>query len=79
MLKKREGHQRLKKRGADEQENVVETIIYPLKRLSMAAHIHVNDNYQVTAVIISYVRSVIKGLAAALSAQLGVKWVPGQL
>ena len=65
--------------GADDQDNWVEMIVHQLKRLSMASDIHVNDIYKTIAAIISDAGSVNKGLALALSAQLGVKWVPGQL
>ena len=70
---------KMQKMGSDKQENWVDTIIHQLNRLATAGDISINEIYETIKGIISDACSVNKGLAVALSAQLGVTWIPGQL
>ena len=70
---------KVQKMGNDTQANWVDTIIHQLNRLSNAADIPIKEIYSTIKGIISDACSVNKGLAVALSAKLGVEWIPGQL
>ena len=67
------------KLGGDTQANWVDTIIHQLDRLANASDLSVKEIYECIKGIISDSSSVNIGLASAISAQLGVKWIPGQL
>ena len=67
------------KLGGDTQANWVDTIIHQLDRLANAGELSVKEIYECIKGIISDSSSVNIGLASAISAQLGVKWIPGQL
>ena len=65
--------------GNDTHLNWVNTIVHQLDRLAIASTLSVSEIYKTIVGIISDASSVNDGLAVALSSQLGVQWIPGQL
>ena len=60
-------------------ENWANTIIHQIQILSVASNESVDDIYRSICLFLSDLYKVKKGLAAVISAKLGMEWVPGQL
>ena len=65
--------------GNEQRENWANTIIHQLQRLSEASGESLEDIYKSICSLVSDSCKVNKGLAALISAKLGLEWVPGQL
>ena len=65
--------------GNEQRENWADTIIHQIQRLSVASNESTEDIYRSICSLVSDSCKVNKGLAALISAKLGLEWVPGQL
>jgi hypothetical protein len=65
--------------GNEQRTNWADTIIHQLQKLSVASDKSVTDIYESICSLVSDSCNVNKGLAAMISAKLGLEWVPGQL
>ena len=65
--------------GNEQRENWADTIIHQIQRLSVASNESTEDIYKSICSLVSDSCKVNKGLAALISAKLGLEWVPGQL
>ena len=70
---------KLQSMGNEQRTNWADTIIQQLTRLSVASEQSVSDINQSICSLVSDSYKVNKGLAAMMSAKLGLEWVPGQL
>ena len=70
---------KLQSMGNEQRTNWADTIIHQLQRLSVASGESTTDIYKSICSLVSDSCKVNKGLAAMMSAKLGLEWVPGQL
>ena len=70
---------KLQSMGNEQRSNWADTIIHQLQRLSVASGESTSDLYKSICCLVSDSCKVNKGLAAMMSAKLGLEWVPGQL